>query len=235
MTNDTSRPLILVGTNVMIWYIYEVLTEKIGYTVKGVVDDDYYDQGHYQDIPIIARESQLSDPEWKQYQYFCVTNWQPVELIAPHHARNKEKRQRSIDLLESNNLDVATVVHPAAIITKYKTTLGKGVYIDACAWIGPNVQINDFTTMWAYSGIAHDCVIGRNCVMQRYAAMYGDIVVEDNVYMGQGSRIIRDNVVIRSGTFIQPELKIMRSTAENEVVSLAGQDLRKVFHLPTVE
>lgn len=235
MINDTSRPLVLVGSNVMVWYIYEVLTEKIGYQVKGIVDDDYHGQGHYQDIPIIAKEQDLAGAEWKEYQYLCITNWQPVELIEPCHGRNKQKRQRLINLLEDNNLDVATVVHPGAVVTKYKTTLGRGVYIDVGAFIGPNIQINDFTTIWAYGGIAHDCVIGRNCVMQRYTSLFGNNVMEDNVYMGQGSRVPRDYIVLKSGTFIHPEMKVMRSTAENEVISLVGQDLRKVYHKPTAE
>lgn len=120
MINDTSRPLVLVGSNVMVWYIYEVLTEKIGYQVKGIVDDDYHGQGHYQDIPIIAKEQDLAGAEWKEYQYLCITNWQPVELIEPCHGRNKQKRQRLINLLEDNNLDVATVVHPGAVVTNTK-------------------------------------------------------------------------------------------------------------------
>ena len=122
MINDISQPLIFLGTNSNIFKIYE-LAENIGYTVAGIIDDDYHGQGKFKDLPIIAKEQNIADLK-DQYQFFCVTNWMPTNDSVT--SRNRQKRRDYIDLLDRLELDVATLVSPLARVSKY-SKLGKGV------------------------------------------------------------------------------------------------------------
>lgn len=145
----------------------------------------------------------------------------------------KKKRQRYINLLDEQKYDVATIVSPRAQICTYNVKLGKGVFIDSFCYIVSNVKVGDFTNIYAYSGVADFCEIGRNCVLQRKTILTGEVTLEDNVYMAVGSSINKNNIKIANNTFIQQGLMVLRNTKENETISLAGRDLRRIYLNPT--
>ena len=230
MINNTSKPLVFVGSNLNIYKVYE-LVENIGITIAGIIDDDYHGQGNYNGIPIIARESDI-DHIRNQYQFLCVTNWIPG--TDPVVLRNNRKRQRIIDLLDSLNVEQATIISKLAQVSA-KATIGKGVIIDAFAMVEPNVIVGDHTTIYAYSVIGHDSIIGYNNVIQRYCLITSSVNIQNNVYFGLCSRASRSKVTISSGTFLHPNLTLLRGTKFNEEISLVGKDLRKVYQNVEIE
>ena len=230
MINDISQPLIFLGTNSNIFKIYE-LAENIGYTVAGIIDDDYHGQGKFKDLPIIAKEQNIADLK-DQYQFFCVTNWMPTNDSVT--SRNRQKRRDYIDLLDRLELDVATLVSPLARVSKY-SKLGKGVFIDDFAIVEPEIIIKDYVSMHPYSIVGHGSDIGRNSIIQRHCLITSSVTVENDVYFGLCSRVCRSEVTISSGTFIHPTLMLLRSTTKNEEVSLVGKDLRKVYQNVEIE
>ena len=58
-----------------------------------------------------------------------------------------------------------------------------------------------------------------------------DNVIEDEVYFGLHSQDSKGGLHIRRGTVIHPCLMIRRDTKENEVISLVGKDLRRIYQL----
>lgn len=228
--NNISKPIVFVGTNNVL-HLTLGTCKEIGYTVAGVIDDDYHGQGHFQDIPIIATEQQLIDNKdhLSQYQFICTTNWQPPEVKYPQHVRNKQKRQRLIALLEQSGLDIASIMHPTCQYGNYNNSIGKGVIIEAGTLIAPYATIGDWSTILQWVGIGDGVVIGRNCVLQRGAVACGDVVIQDECYISMFVKLFRDGSLIQTGTFIHPGLTVMRDTQPNEIVSLAGKDLRRVY------
>lgn len=235
MINDTSLPIIFVGTNVAIWH-WKDTCEALGYTVTGIVDDDYVGQGQYQDIPVIGTEQDIIDGKFSGHQFFCTTFWQPDYTTEPWNARNRQKRQRIIAMLDSLNVPIASIVHPNAfLIHRSSIKIGHGVFIDMFARVGPNTTIGNWTSILHQSGIAHDSTIGQNVVMQFQSILSGGVTLGDNVYLSPCSCVMRDNVVVAPGTFVHPHILLLRGTAENEVVGLEGKDLRKVYSHPIVK
>ncbi len=232
MINNTSKPLVFLGTAASIWYLVDAAS-MLGIHVAGVIDDDYHGQGNFESLPVLAPELQLSDPAWKDYQFFCATAWQPDDKLGPWHARNRAKRMSYIDRMDQLKLDVATLIHPTAAVSSRNVHLGQGVFIDHHTYIGSNTVIGDYTNVYFSASAGHNNVLGRNCVMQRYCVITGGVKLGNNVYMGMKSAVVRDDVIISDGTFIHPGLTLLRGTEENEVVSLAGKDLRKVYFEPT--
>ena len=222
MINDTSRPIVFLGSNYNIYKLYE-LCSSVGYEVAGIIDDDYYGQGQFKDIPVIAQESQVADYSG-QYQFICATNWMP----GPDAERNRSKRQRLLALMDSLNLTTATVVSNLAQVSS-RARLGKGVIIDAFAMIEPDVIVGDHTVVSAYSVIGHNSIIGCNNAVQRYCLITSDVTTEDNVYFGLCSRVCRSHVTVKQGTFIHPNIMLLRGTEQDEEISLVGKDLRKVY------
>lgn len=224
MINDLSRPLVLLGTNYNIEKFVE-LFEEIGYTIKGIIDDDYHGQGHFRDIPVIARESEIED--FSSCQFICITNWYPDRRDAIQ-IRNRKKRTDQIKLLDELDLSVATAISTRSVVSNY-AKIGKGVIVDAFAVIEPHCTVGDYSLIYNHSTIGHNTSLGKDCVMQRYAGITSQVEVKDEVYFGLCSRVSRSKVTISSGTFIHPNLTLLRSTTDNEEIGLAGKDLRKVY------
>jgi UDP-3-O-[3-hydroxymyristoyl] glucosamine N-acyltransferase len=231
MINDISKPLIFLGSNSCIHKLYE-LCQSIGYQITGIIDDDYYGQGSYKDIPVVGTEADTD--KFKDHQFICATNWISGNTSDNIIIRNREKRTRQIDLLDQKQLALASIISPIAQVSKY-ATIGRGVVIDAFCLVEPEAILKDHVVMHTHSGVGHLCTIGRNSVLQRYVQVSGGIHMGENVYMGTASKILRTEVTIAAGTFIHPGLMLLRGTSENEEISLAGKDLRKVYHQAEVK
>jgi len=230
MINDISQPLIFLGTNSNIFKIYE-LAESVGYKIAGIIDDDYHEQGLFRGISIISSENEIEKFR-NTHQFFCATNWLPDKDAVT--IRNKNKRIKYINMLDTLQLNVATIVSPLSQVSKY-SKLGKGILVDNFSVIEPDIVVDNYVSIHPYSIIGHGSQLGRNSVIQRYCLITSNVMVENDVYFGLCSRVCRSNITISRGTFIHPSLMLLRSTAPEEEISLAGKDLRKVYQQIEVE
>lgn len=234
MINDTLKPLVLLGTNSNILKFYELVT-SVGYTVAGIIDDDYYGQGPFHGIPVIGREQDLIDHRDRyrsQFQFLCVTNWVPDNNEIA--ARNRLKRRRQLTLLDNLEFDVATVVGNQAVVSEH-AQLSPGVVVDDFAMVEPYVTIGPHTLVYAYAVIGHESTIGTNVVVQRYCLVTSLVTVKDNSYLGLRSSVLRSYVTVSENTFLHPSLSLLRGTDPGEIVSMVGKDLRKVYHNVEIE
>lgn len=233
MINDTNKPLIFVGSNTNI-HLYVDIAKRIGYTIAGMVDDDYHGQGSFYDIPIIARLEDLNDyNKYKDYQFICVTNWQPKWLTLNYTVRDANKRQQLINIMESAELDVATIVSPSTEVGSHNTHIGRGVFIDSFCQISNSVSIGDYTSIYSQTSIGNETTVGRNCVLQRRVGVIGNVTIEDDVYMAAYSIMAKHYGTLATGTVIHPGVQVMRDTEPHEVVGLQGKDLRRIYKGPT--
>ena len=230
MINDVTRPLVIVGTNSAIWHHVDMFKD-VGYNIAGIIDDDYHGEGHFQDLPVIARESDIvGSKALRECQFVCATSWQPPEAAYPGiHERNRAKRDRLISYLEAADLHIATVVHPLAHVSTRNVFMGRGVIVHPHAWIMQDCKVQSWSELKAYSCLGHHSAMGRNSILHRMAQTAGHANIGDDVYLGPHSQLGRDHVHVASGTFLHPTLVLMRDTQPNEVVSLAGRDLRRVY------
>jgi acetyltransferase-like isoleucine patch superfamily enzyme len=230
MINNTSLPLIFLGTNTNIHWYVDIAT-RIGYDVAGIIDDDYHGQGSYKDLPMIATQQDLvqNKDKFKQFQFFCTVNWQPDNLREPLHTRNRQKRLELIDLINTLNLNCATIVSKNAEVSSYKVHIGKGAFIDSFCIISPEDTIGDYSFVHSHVNIGNGTRIGKNCVIQRHAQIAGNVSVGDRVYMGFNSVATKNGMHIADDTVVHPSITVLRDTLPGEVVSLAGKDLRKVY------
>ena len=223
-----NKPLVFLGSNSNIHKIYE-LGISAGYEVIGIIDDDYHGQGKFKEFTVIATEQELvdnTDNIQEKYQYICVTNWlTDKDSVA---LRNKEKRIKQINLLDSLPVQIATVISPLARVSNY-SNIGVGTFIDDFVVVEPHVTIADHVAIHSFAFVGHNSNVGRNSVLQRYCFLTSNVTLENTVYLGLCSKILRSDVIIRQGTFVHPGLMLLRGTAVNEEVSLAGKDLRKVY------
>jgi UDP-3-O-[3-hydroxymyristoyl] glucosamine N-acyltransferase len=222
--NDSSRPLVLLGSNSNILKLIE-LAESCGVAVEGIIDDDYHGQGQYKGIPVIAQEQDIA--QFADRQFLCATNWTPD----PGSARNRQKRIKHLVLINQHTLTLATLVSPLAEVSRFSTIM-PGTIVYPFASVEPEVVVGQHSILYDYSIVGHESRIGNNVVLQRHTLVTSLVTVENNVYMGLCSRACRSGTTIGNGTFVHPNIMILRGTEPNETVSLAS---RKTYPEVVVE
>lgn len=105
-------------------------------------------------------------------------------------------RYKLIDTLSSHGVSMLTVISQSAeFLGRY--TLGDGAIICSKCIITDNVQIGRMFHMNLFSYVAHDCQIGDFVTFAPAVKCNGNVIIEDDVYVGTGA-------VIRQGTPDKP-------------------------------
>jgi UDP-3-O-[3-hydroxymyristoyl] glucosamine N-acyltransferase len=150
--------------------------------------------------------------------------------LIPAQSRNRQKRFELINLLESQQLNVATIVSPSAEVSTYQVSIGRGTFVDSFCVVSPMDKIGNYTNIYSHANIGENTVIGNHCVLQRHVQLAGSVTLGDRVYMGFYSLANRHYMHIADDTFVHPSMTVMRDTVPGEVISLAGRDLRKIYN-----
>jgi NDP-sugar pyrophosphorylase family protein len=215
-THTMSDPaLVLIGSNSNIFKLVE-LADACGVTVAGIIDDDYHGAGEYKGIPVIGCEQDIH--RFNNHEFLCATNWTP----GADSARNRQKRARQLALIRQHDLPLATLISPLAVVSRH-AVVQSGTVIYPFVTVEPEVVVGSHSILYDYSVVGHESQIGHNVVLQRQVLVTSLVTVENNVYMGMCSRACRSHTTLGDGTFVHPNIMLLRGTAPNEVVSLAGR------------
>ena len=231
--NNNTRPLIFIGSNIAMAKYLDVCDDH-GIQVHGIIDQDYFgNTAELHGLPVIGSEAEFENPERLAYyranfNFFCATNWTPIQ--DPVYVRNRQKRDRQLELIEQLELDVISLQHRLADVSK-RAIIGRGVFIDSFVCVECNCEIHDWAALWSHAIIGHDTVIGRNCVLQRRCNISSHATFEPDVYFGLEVKQFKQNVIFGHGTFVHEGVCIKRGTVANEIVSFAGQNQRRVYDL----
>ena len=230
LINNSSRPLIFIGSNSNL-YQYTEICQLNGIDIAGIMDSDYYgNTDSYCEIPLIDTEESLYDAEklktyQEKYNFFCATNWSPeqdADII-----RNRQKRHKLIDLIDQFDLRCISLVGPVNFISP-STNIGKGVFIDSMVHVGPRASIGDFVNIQAMSCVGPNATIGRNCTLQRLCCI-SDVVVGENSYFAPMTKALKNKAVFGANTFIHEGIYIKRGTVDNEIVSMDQGNRHRVM------
>lgn len=226
--NNTSKPLIFLGTNQCLGKYIDVCVEN-GIQIHGIIDSDYYGNTEcFDGIPVIDSEQGLIDKVdyYKNFNFFCATNWGPE--LAPIPTRNREKRFRQINLLDSLELDVVSLTDARAKISS-TCRIGRGCFIDCFALIEPHCVLDDYVNIYAYVGLGHHSQVDRNTVIQRHCSIAGTVHFQENCFLGVAVKALKTKAVFGKNTFIHECIYIRRGTVADEVVGLNGSNMSRVY------
>jgi acetyltransferase-like isoleucine patch superfamily enzyme len=220
--NDCSKPLIFLGTSLSMDKLSDIC-DLVGIQVSGIIDDDYWlGTTHFSNMPVIDTERSFGKASKVSYyrdnfNFFCAVNWMPTQDAVT--VRNREKRKRLIDLIDTLGLPCISIADTLTRISP-SATIGHGVFIDAMSVIEPRAHIADYANINALTLIGHDAQIGRNCVIQRQCHISGGSHICEDSYFATGVHALKNDSVYGKNTFIHQGIKIWRGTKENEIVSL---------------
>jgi hypothetical protein len=234
--NDNSKPLILIGSNSALFLIQDIC-DQYDIKIHGIIDSDYYENtAEVGGIPVIDTELSFNNAtklaNYKEnFNFFLATNWQPDR--DPISERDRNKRKMLMALIDQFDLPCISLVDRTAIIQK-TNVIGKSVFIDALVYISAQNIIEDFVGIYANAKIGYKNIIKRNSVFQRSSGCMHMTTVEENVYFSLHVGVFVSNITFGEGTVIHPCLCMGRGTEKNELVSLGGKDLRRIYNMQNI-
>lgn len=228
--NDNTKGLVFLGSNSNLYKFTQVCTEH-GIAVTGIIDSDYY--GNTEEvcgIPVIGSFEDFDNPEKLEifktnHNFFCATNWMPMTDSVT--TRNRQKRKQIIELINKHQLECISLINSRAEVSPH-AILGRNVYVDCFVLVEAFANLCDFSSVYAYTGVGHHSTVGHNSVVQRHVSMTGSTQIGADVYVSIASKLLKGDAVISDGTFIHEGITLHRGTVPNEVVSLTGENTRRV-------
>lgn len=121
-----------------------------------------------------------------------------------------------------------SLIHPTVTISP-SAKIGKGVYIQANAYIWTKVKINDFCIISPSVTVAHHSIIGKGCLISTNSAVGASIIIEDEVFIGMGSTIVTGLNKIGSNSIIGAGAVVLKNVEPNSVyVGVPAKKIRNV-------
>ncbi len=141
----------------------------------GFLDDDIHklDKYHLSSMLIGTIKDHIPDPDC---EYICSV--QRPEIKMPICRLFKQKGAK-----------FTNIIHPTVIIADY-TTIGEGVILTPQVIVCPNATIGDHVLIDSFSIVGHDSTVEQGCTISDQCDLMGAVYLEQEVFMGSGSRIL---------------------------------------------
>lgn len=172
------------------------IAEQLGFKVK-FYDDAYPSKTHIEHWPIYGSCADL-------IALNNAGNKRDIKVIVA--IGNNQIRQQKVELLQQNNFNLITLIHPTAVISQYAaiaagTVVFAGAVINAFAKVGVGCIINTAAV------VEHDCSINDFTHICPNTALAGGVIVGSKSWVGIGSQVkqlitIGDNCLIGAGSTV---------------------------------
>ena len=129
---------------------------------------------------------------------------------------NNQKRSIMIEWLRSRKMNIVSLTHPSATISKF-SSLGKGTCIMANVVINAGTLIKDGVIINTSASIDHDCLIADFCHISPNCSISGGVRIGKFSHLGTGTSVhpgidIGKNVKSGIGS------KIFKNTLDNSIL-----------------
>ena len=164
----------MIGASGFASEVTEYILDNNEYQIKGYFDinEDDYKNYNYKS-PFLGNE--------KEYNFIADDN--VVIAIADCKLRNKIYLE-----LKDKGVNFPNIFHKSSFISE-TSQIEEGAILCPFVTITSNVNIGKNFQANIYSYVAHDCVIGKNVTFAPAVKCNGNVIIEDDVYIGTGAII----------------------------------------------
>ena len=136
-------------------------------------------------------------------------------------------RNNLYERVKQDGYKLPNLIDPLANVKQLKC-IGEGNIIQDYVHLSPsNVKIGNNNVFMTFSRIAHDCIIGDNCVFASSTNCSGRVIVEDRVYIGTGAKI-REKIKLSHDSIIGMGAVVTKSVNDySVVVGSPAKEIRK--------
>lgn len=152
------------------------LCEDAGFNIVGIIDNDLI--GEYCGYPVLGTDNDAI-PIYQQHPNSQV-------VITPDSPR---LRKKLVGLYRSAGFTFATIVHPAASISRF-AQIGEGTVVQRGVNVSANTKIGSFCKLNTFCNVMHDNIIGDYATIAPNAVLLGYVNVGEQGYIGANSTIL---------------------------------------------
>lgn len=168
-----------------------------------IIDPEYGNPGTIvNNLPVLGDFSWLEDKKKEVKAIIGIGNPKDRKIIS--------------ERLKKLNIDLVTIIHKKAIITK-EVRIGKGVIITAGCVLTNNITIKDNVLINLNSTIGHDCIINEHVVISPGSNISGKVIVNEGCYIGTNSTIL-EKLIIGEWSIIGAGSVIIQDVPENTTI-----------------
>lgn len=216
------KDIYIIGASGFASEITEYLLDDGDYHIKGYFDINDNDYNKYKyESPFLGNE--------KNFQFIDGDNI--VIAIADYKVRYKIYSE-----LKKKGCEFPKIIHKSCFIAN-QSNLSESTIICPFVTITSNVTIGKNFQANIYSYIAHDCVIGENVTFAPSVKCNGNVIIEDNVYIGTGVIIhqgktnrplrIGMGAVIAAGSVVTKSVPAGMTVFGNPAIELTKENIKK--------
>jgi sugar O-acyltransferase (sialic acid O-acetyltransferase NeuD family) len=125
-------------------------------------------------------------------------------------------KKKYITIILNKGGEFINLVHPLAIVST-NVTFGKGCVVCACASIGADTNIGDFTLIQNGAIVGHDVTIGNWSRLDCYVVVVGGVKIGREVSIHTAS-IINHNVTVNNNSCVGAGSFVIRNVKEGTTV-----------------
>jgi sugar O-acyltransferase (sialic acid O-acetyltransferase NeuD family) len=123
-------------------------------------------------------------------------------------------KTKIVNSLEKSNFNFPILIHPNVFIGSESVKIGKGSIICAGCIITCNIEIDEFVILNLCCTVGHDTIIKSFCSFMPSVNISGEVVINENVYVGTGAKII-NQLEIGKSTIVGAGALVSKSLPEN--------------------
>lgn len=159
------------------------------------------------DIPVITYDEFLKKEATSKYASIAIADGQIRSKI-------------ELDL-DRDNINITNVIADNVVIMD-EVKIGRGAILTSFVTLTSNITIGKSFHANLYSYVAHDCVIGDYVTFAPSVKCNGNVIIEDNVYIGTGAIIkqgtVNRPIIIGEGAVIGMGSVVTKSVKAGDVV-----------------
>ena len=180
---------------------------KSGYTQIAFLDDG--ENTACLGYPVVGKTSDAVN--YKDFDFFVAIG-------------NAKTREKVMNRLTDEGLNVVNVIHPSAIVAK-GVTLGKGILLCVGSIVNPNATIGDGVIINTLASVDHDNVIEKFSHISVGAHLAGEVKIGAYTWVGIGATV-SNKITICSDCLIGAGAVVVKDITEKG--TYVGMPARKI-------
>jgi len=122
-----------------------------------------------------------------------------------------EIKSKVLSNITNDKIYFPSLIHPKASISTDDVSIGRGCIICEGTIITCNISIGDFVILNLMCTVGHDTIIKNNCAFMPSVNISGEVIINENVYVGTGAKIINqleigENTIVGAGAVVSKTL-----------------------------